>query len=138
MPSFPVNADTWNALEERLKKLGVREADLDEQFIRSGGHGGQNVNKVSTCVLLTHRPSGISVRCQEERTQGMNRFLARRRLAERLEDKILGEKSAKQKAFEKIRRQKRKRSRRAKEKILQAKHHRADIKKNRQSLRHEF
>src|SRR5258706_16199085 len=121
-----VSPEKQKALEERLAKLGIRDADLEEQFIRSSGAGGQNVNKVSTCVVLTHRPSGITVRCQEARSQGMNRFLARRRLADRFEEKTLGEASRVRQEYEKIRRQKRKRSKRAKDKMLAGKRHRSE------------
>jgi protein subunit release factor B len=115
---FPVSSDKARALAARMEALGVREADLDEQFVRSGGHGGQNVNKVSTCVVLRHVPSGLVVRCQEERSQGLNRFLARRRLLEKLEARTRGvaEKAASERS--RIRRQKRRRSRRAKEKMV--------------------
>lgn len=133
MPDFPVSPSKWKALEARLIGLGVREGDLDEQFVRSGGHGGQNVNKVSTCVLLVHRSTGTTVRCQEERSQAMNRYRARQRLAEKMEEKLLGAQSAKQQAIEKIRRQKRRRSRRAKNKMLQDKRHQSNIKANRRS-----
>ena len=115
---FPVSPEKAQALRERLARLGVRDVDLDEQFVRSGGHGGQNVNKVATCVVLRHGPSGIMVRCQETRTQGMNRFLARRLLCERLEERIAGAASKAQQEAERIRRQKRRRSRRAKAKML--------------------
>lgn len=133
MPDFPVSPSKWKALEARLIGLGLYERDLDEQFVRSGGHGGQNVNKVATCVVLLHRPTGITVRCQEERSQGLNRYLARRRLAEKMEEKMLGAQSAKQQEIEKIRRQKRRRSRRAKNKMLQDKHHQTHLKANRRS-----
>ncbi|TMA36965.1 MAG: peptide chain release factor-like protein [Deltaproteobacteria bacterium] len=104
-----------------MRRLGVREDDLDEQFVRSGGAGGQNVNKVSTCVVLRHRPSGIVVRCQRERSQALNRFFARRLLLEKLEARERGvaETAARERA--RIRRQKRRRSRRAKEKVLAGK-----------------
>jgi protein subunit release factor B len=127
----PILASTWKELGDRLGRVGVYETDLEERFVRSGGAGGQNVNKVSSCVLLIHVPSGISVRCQEERSQTLNRFRARQRLAEKMEEKLLGAASARRKAVEKIRRQKRRRSRRSKEKMLAAKHHTTRIKENR-------
>ena len=109
-------------LAERLARLGVRDEDLEETFVHSGGKGGQNVNKVATCVVLVHRPSGIAVKCQRERTQGANRLIARRLLAEKIEEQRLGRASARQQEAEKVRRQKRRRSRRAKQKMLRDKH----------------
>ena len=129
----PVGLEKKNALAARMAAMGIREADLDEKFIRSSGPGGQNVNKVSTCVVLTHRLTGLSVRCQEGRSQALNRFLARRLLTDKIEEKILGAASARRKAIEKIRRQKRKRSKRAKEKMLANKRHRAGIKEGRRA-----
>ena len=104
-----------------MQRLGVREDEFEETFIRSGGPGGQNVNKVATCVVLRHRPSGLEVRCQQERSQALNRFLARRVLLERLEAQRLGAASAEAQRIAKLRRQKRKRSKRAQEKVLAAK-----------------
>lgn len=101
-----------------MTRLGMEESDLVENFVRGSGAGGQKINKTSVVVMLRHLPSGIAVRCQESRSQALNRFLARRLLVEKLEAKIFGEKSEKQKAIEKIRRQKRRRSRRAREKML--------------------
>ena len=98
-----------------------KESDLIEKFIRSGGPGGQNVNKVSTAVYLKHIPTGIEVKCGRERSQALNRFLARRLLEQKIENMILGKRSAQQQKFEKIRRQKRRRSRRSKEKMLKNK-----------------
>ena len=109
------------ALKQRLAQLGINEADVEERFIRSGGPGGQNVNKVSSGVYLKHQPTGIEVKMTQERSQSLNRYRAWKLLADKVEEKILGLKSARQQAIEKIRRQKRKRSRRAKEKILQDK-----------------
>lgn len=134
MIALPVGPEKAAALAARWQRVGLREADVEEHFIRSGGPGGQNVNKVSTCVVLTHRPSGLTVRCQQERSQALNRFLARRRLVELLEERQLGAASARQQAIEKIRRQKRRRSRRAKDKMLATKHHRATIKAGRRPV----
>ena len=131
MPDLPVTSSKQQALQAHLLKLGIREEDLDEQFVRSSGPGGQHVNKVSTCVVLVHRPSGLTVRCQQARSQGLNRFLARRRLAEKMEERLLGRASQRQQEIEKIRRQKRRRSRRAKEKMLRDKHLRSAIKEAR-------
>jgi protein subunit release factor B len=119
---MPLTGDKARALEERLARLGVRPEDLEETFIHSGGKGGQNVNKVATCVVLVHRPSGIAIKCQRERTQGLNRLVARRMLADKIEERRLGAQSARQQEAEKIRRQKRRRSRRAKRKMLRDKH----------------
>jgi protein subunit release factor B len=137
VPEFPVSSQKAEDLRLEFARLGIRDADLDETFVRSSGHGGQNVNKLSTCVVLTHRPSGLTVRCQQERTQGMNRFLARRLLAEKFKEKILGEQSKKRAEAEKIRRQKRKRSKRAKEKMLQNKHFHSRLKAGRRDRGHD-
>jgi protein subunit release factor B len=116
--AFPVSPQKDQELAERMAKLGVREADIDESFVRGSGPGGQHVNKTSTCVMLVHGPTGISVRCQASRSQGLNRFYARRLLLDKIERVQLGKASAAQQAAEKIRRQKRRRSRRAKAKML--------------------
>jgi len=125
---FPVSPGKAQALAERLSRLGIREGDLDEHFIRSGGKGGQNVNKVSTCVVLVHRPTGTTVKCQRERSQALNRFHARQLLADKIERQRLGAASAESARIAKLRRQKRRRSRRAKEKVLGDKHARAEVK----------
>ena len=119
---FPVSSDKANALRVRLAELHIQEEDLQETFVRSGGKGGQNVNKVSTCVVLVHRPTGTSVKCQQERSQGLNRYLARKLLADRIEAARLGRQSQQQQESERIRRQKRRRSRRAKNRMLADKH----------------
>lgn len=115
---FNVTEEKERALRERMERLGAREADLEERFIRGGGPGGQKINKTSVVVCLRHRPTGIEVRCGRERSQALNRFLARRALCERLEARIAGERSAAQQAREKLRRQKRRRSRRQKARML--------------------
>lgn len=108
-------------LHRLMEKLGLREADLEESFIRSGGPGGQNVNKVATCVVLKHRPSGLVVKCRKERSQAMNRYWARRILAGKLEALVLGRESEEARRIAKIKRQKRRRSKRAKAKMLESK-----------------
>jgi protein subunit release factor B len=118
MPAFPVSPEKEVQLAQRMAALGVREADLEETFVRSGGHGGQNVNKTSTCVMLLHRPTGLQVKCQETRQQGLNRFIARRLLLDKIEARKTGFVAAHRAEIEKIRRQKRKRSRRAKARML--------------------
>lgn len=119
---FPVSSSKNESLARAMDRLGIRESDLEESFVRSGGPGGQNVNKVSTCVILKHRPSGFVVKCQRDRSQVMNRYWARRILVQRMESRLHGERSEEARRVAKIKRQKRKRSKRAKEKLLQAKH----------------
>jgi protein subunit release factor B len=128
---YGASPDKEQALAERMEKLGLREEDIVEKFIRSGGHGGQNVNKVATCVYLKHLPTGIEVKCQQERLQALNRYLARRILADKIEAAVLGKESEEEQRIAKLRRQKRKRSKRAKEKMLADKRHVSEKKKNR-------
>jgi len=125
---MPVSIDKEKVLAARMLELGVAEDDFEESFIRSSGPGGQKVNKSSSCVYLVHLPTGLSVKCQRERSQSLNRFLARRILLDKIEQQQKGFIAEEKEKREKIRRQKRKRSRRAKEKILEAKHQRAEIK----------
>jgi len=114
-----------------MAKLGILEADLDESFVLGGGPGGQNVNRTASCVDLLHRPSAIRVKCQRTRSRALNRFLARRELCDRLEERLLGAASRRRQAIERIRRQKRRRSRRQKERMLEAKHHVSQKKRER-------
>lgn len=131
MSTFPVSPEKAGQLAERMTTLGVREADLEESFVRSGGHGGQNVNKVSTCVMLLHRPTGLQVKCQDTRQQGMNRFLARKLLLEKIEARQKSRADAERSRLEKIRRQKRGRSQGAKQRMLADKSHHAAKKESR-------
>jgi len=132
---YPVSPGKAQALLDRMEELGLREEDIDETFVRSGGKGGQNVNKVSTCVVLVHRPSGLTVKCQIERSQAMNRYRARQMLADKLEEKERGALSALQQRVAKLQRQKRKRSKRAKEKMLADKRERSAVKAQRSGAR---
>ena len=121
MGSSVVSQKKQDELRQKMEELDISESDIIEKFIHAGGKGGQNVNKAATCVYLKHVPTGIEVKCQRERYQAINRFLARRLLADKIEQLKLGKQSATQQRIEKIRRQKRKRSKRAQEKVLEAK-----------------
>ncbi len=118
MSSFPVSPDKLAQLQQRMTALGVNEAEIEETFVRSGGAGGQKVNKSSSCVMLLHRPTGLRVKSQTTRHQAMNRFLARRLLLDKIERMRNGYVAAERARVEKVRRQKRKRSSRAKQRML--------------------
>jgi protein subunit release factor B len=137
MSQFLVSPEKQEQLARRMAALGVAETDLEETFVRSGGPGGQNVNKTATCVLLLHRPTGLQVRCQTTRQQGLNRFLARRLLLDKLEARRQGFVAAERAAREKIRRQKRRRSRRAKQRMLADKAHHSAKKEARRAVGEE-
>jgi peptide chain release factor len=128
---MPISPEKEDALRRKMEALGIFERDIEERFVRSSGAGGQHVNKTSTCVQLFHRPTGMQVKCQQDRSQSVNRFLARRLLLERIETERLGKQSEARQKIEKIRRQKRRRSRRSKEKMLANKKHRSGVLQNR-------
>ena len=131
MGTILVSEDKDDLLVRRMAALGIKEADLEETFVRSGGHGGQNVNKTSTCVMLLHRPTGMQVKCQTTRQQGMNRVLARTMLLDKIEADRRSRRAEVQAAKEKVRRQKRGRSRAAKQRILANKAHQSQKKQQR-------
>lgn len=135
MISFPVSPEKQRDLENRMAKLGIREEDLDEHFVRSSGRGGQKLNKTSTCVVLHHRPTGLRLKVQESRSQGLNRYWARRRLVERLESRREAAKTQEAAERARIRRQKARRARRARERIRAAKERTARIKEGRRPVR---
>jgi protein subunit release factor B len=126
--------DKEQQLAQRMAALGVREADLEETFVRSGGHGGQHVNKTATCVQLIHRPTGLQVKCQTTRHQGQNRLLARQLLLDKLEARQRARQQAERARLEKLRRQKRGRSRQAKQRMLADKSHHAAKKASRRPV----
>ena len=135
MSKFGVSPEKAAALEAEMARLGIREQDLEENFVRGTGAGGQKINKTSSCVQLRHLPSGIEVRCQRERSQPVNRYLARRELCERLQARATGEVTRRDRERSKIRRQKARRSRRQKEKVLQDKRQRGERKSSRRKDR---
>jgi protein subunit release factor B len=128
-------ATPGDVLLARMSRLGLREEDILESFIRGTGAGGHKINKTSSTVVLRHVPTGVEVRCQRERSQSQNRHLARVELCDRIEQRRADARMEKQNAREKTRRQKRKRPKGLKEKILRHKHHRSDTKKNRGRVR---
>ena len=124
-----------DALEDRMRKLEISEADLEESFARSRGPGGQNVNKVSTAVTLRHLPSGISVTVQDSRSQALNRKLARERLLDAIESAQKGRRMAEIAKREKERRRKSPRPAALKRKILESKRRRGELKKQRTKIK---
>ena len=128
-----ITAKKWQQLRGKMLILRILEADLVEKFIVGSGSGGQKINKTSSCVFLKHDPSGIHIKCQQERSRELNRYYARCRLCEKIVALEKKEKNTRQKLIQKIRQQKKRRSRRLKQKILDDKRHHSERKKQRQS-----
>ena len=132
-----ISPETIEKIKRMMADASVYEDDLEESFILGGGPGGQKTNKTSNVVRLSHDPSGLSIRCGETRSREINRWLARRMLAEMILEREKGVKSAAKQAREKIRRQKRRRSRRQKQKMLDDKHAHSEKKMNRRKVEAE-
>ena len=128
-----VSKEKQEELEKRMLLLGILEEDLIEKFILGSGSGGQKINKTSSCVYLKHIPSSIEIKCQQERSRELNRFIARRELCRRIEEKDQKIVSEKEQAIEKIRRQKKRRTRKAQEKVLEGKNKHSMTKNLRQT-----
>jgi peptide chain release factor len=120
-----------DSLTGRMRKLAIREADLEESFARSSGPGGQHVNKVSTAVTLRHLPTGTSITVQDSRSQAVNRKLARERLLDAIESAQERHRMAEVGKREKERRRKSRRPPAVKRKILESKRKRGELKKQR-------
>jgi len=116
-----VKKEKIQVLKQRMAKLNIKEDDLIEKFILGSGRGGQKIQKTHSCVYLKHKPTGIEIKCQKERSRELNRYLARRQLCNKIEEKVFKEKSEKQKKIYKIRKQKKKRTKKTKEKLFEMK-----------------
>jgi protein subunit release factor B len=132
-----ISPETIEKVKVLMAEASVFEEDIDESFILGGGPGGQKTNKTSNEVRISHEPSGVQVRCGENRSRETNRWLARRMLAELILEREHKRKSAARQAAEKVRRQKRRRSRRQKQKMLDEKHAHSQIKANRRKVEEE-
>lgn len=112
MQIYAVSEEKNRWLQQQMEALDIREQDIEEKFVRSSGKGGQKVNKTSSCVYLRHTPTGVEVKCMKDRSQSINRFLARRELVEKIK-KVRGIPTEEDAERERIKKQKQKRKRRA-------------------------
>ena len=123
-----LSKETKDRLEKRMVGLDILETDLVEKFVLGSGSGGQKINKTSSCVYLKHLPTGIEIKCQKDRSRDLNRYHARQQLCDLIEEQRLKDKSKKRQEIAKIRRQKKRRSRKAQEKVFSSKKQRSHIK----------
>jgi len=119
----------WRHIKHRMRVLKILESDIEEKFIVGSGRGGQKVQKTSSCVFLKHLPTSMTIKCQQSRLRGDNRYHARVLLCDKFEEQILQVETKRLHEIMKIRRQKRRRSRRAKQKMLETKKQRGQLKK---------
>lgn len=117
-----ITKDKWQRIKDRMRLLGINEQELIEKFILGSGRGGQKIHKTLSCVYLKHKETGIEIKCQKTRSRDDNRYVARKRLCDKVDELIHQEKSEKQQAKEKIRRQKKRRRKRAIDKLSQTRH----------------
>jgi protein subunit release factor B len=129
-----ITTKKWQQLRQRMQLLNISEDDLQEKFIIGSGKGGQNLHKTASCISLLHSSTGIVIKCQQSRSRESNRFHARRLLCDKVDLLIFQERSEQQQAIDKIRRQKKRRSMKAKQKILKQKHLRSEVKIKRRKL----
>jgi protein subunit release factor B len=127
-----ITSKKWDQLLLEMQRLNIQEEDIEEKFILGSGNGGQKLQKTSSCVSLKHLPSGIQIKCQDSRYRDSNRYFARKRLCEKIAFLNHQEASETQQKIEKIKRQKKRRTRKAKQKILDDKLHQSHQKKLRQ------
>ena len=132
-----ISKDKEAQIARRMTRLGIRESELEEKFVRGSGHGGQKINKTSSCVYLKHLPTGIEIKCQSERSQALNRWIARRELCDRIEKRRRDAALRKKQAREKKRRTNRQPSRAAKARTVQEKRRHGEKKKLRGRVRGE-
>ncbi|PJD93225.1 MAG: peptide chain release factor-like protein [Legionella sp.] len=123
-----ITKEKWHKLTEQMTKLHIIETDLVEKFILGSGKGGQNLHKTASTVYLKHLPSGLEVKCQSSRRRDDNRYFARKRLCEKLQESIGDEQTKEQQRVEKLKRQKKRRSRRSKQKMLDEKSRQGQLK----------
>jgi len=137
MADIHLSPESVARIRATMARAGLAEGDFDEAFVRGAGSGGQKINKTSSCVQLRHAASGATVKCQRTRSREVNRWLARRELAERLLERRAGELSARRQEAERIRRQKRRRSRRQQARMLDDKRQQGAKKALRRAVIHE-
>jgi len=132
-----IKKEKIDALKQRMKKLNIQEKDLIEKFILGTGRGGQKIQKTHSCVYLKHIPTNIEIKCQRERSREMNRFFARQTLCNKIEQKLFKAQSLEQKKIYKIKKQKKRRSRKMKQKIIEAKKRLSEKKELRKPIKIE-